>query len=120
MDQCSCFHYNWVKKTIYFTTEAEGLKNLYGQLLTGDKVDNIPGIKGVGPKTAEKILIDCDGSSELELYLTCLKAYISKMPQDDEENDEDFFTRIIAMITQNMRLLYLCRSYGDLWNPPIA
>ena len=26
------------------------------QCLTGDNTDNIPGIKGVGPKTAEKIM----------------------------------------------------------------
>ena len=120
MDQIPGFHYNWVKKSLYFTTESESLKNLYLQLLMGDKVDNIPGIPGVGPVTAKKILADCDGSSELKLYITVVKAYVNKFPQGDEESDEDFYTRMIMMITQNMRLLYLCRSYGDLWEPPIS
>ena len=121
LDQVSCFHYNWVKRLLYFATEAEGLKNLYTQLLMGDKVDNIPGIPRVGPVGAKKILADCDGSSELELYTACMAAYINKYPRDgDEEADEVFYKRIIMMVTQNMRLLYLCRSYGDLWNPPIS
>lgn len=32
----------------------------YMQTLTGDSADNIPGLKGVGPKTAKKILDGCD------------------------------------------------------------
>jgi DNA polymerase-1 len=34
--------------------EAE--RRFYTQMLTGDSVDNVKGIKGIGPKTAEKIL----------------------------------------------------------------
>ena len=41
-------HYNWIKDEIYKVTEIEGLRNFYCQLLTGDSVDNIPGLHGVG------------------------------------------------------------------------
>jgi len=51
-------HYNFVKDTWHETSETEGSYFFDCQLLTGDTVDNICGIKGLGPKTAEKLLKD--------------------------------------------------------------
>lgn len=130
LDQVEGFHYNWVKNLLYFTKREESLRNLYVQLLMGDKTDNIPGIPRVGLITAKKILDECEDNSEIALYRTVLNAYIEKMPilqvidqetdEERDETDEERFTRIIQMVTQNMRLLYLCRGFGDLWEPPVA
>jgi 5'-3' exonuclease len=49
-------HYNYVKKEWQTVTPEEGTKFFYKQMLMGDTVDNIPGIKGIGPKKAEKLL----------------------------------------------------------------
>ena len=49
-------HYNFAKKMHRFVDDDEANLNLMLQCLTGDSTDNIPGIKGVGAKTAEKIL----------------------------------------------------------------
>ena len=49
-------HYNYGKDTWQLINEEEALHNLYIQCLTGDATDNIPGLKGIGPKKAEKIL----------------------------------------------------------------
>ena len=49
-------HYNFVKKTHKTVDANEGHLNLMLQCLTGDTADNIPGIRGVGPKKAEIIL----------------------------------------------------------------
>ena len=49
-------HYNYGKDTWQLINEEEALHNLYLQCLTGDSADNIPGLKGIGPKKAEKIL----------------------------------------------------------------
>jgi DNA polymerase-1 len=49
-------HYNYGKDTWKLINEEEALHNLYLQCLTGDATDNIPGLKGIGPKKAEKIL----------------------------------------------------------------
>ena len=51
-------HYNFSKKTFTNMSESEAHKHLMLQCLTGDNADNIPGIKGIGPKKAEKVLHD--------------------------------------------------------------
>ena len=49
-------HYNFKKQEHRFIDDDEGHHLLMLQCLTGDRTDNIPGIKGVGPKKAEKML----------------------------------------------------------------
>jgi 5'-3' exonuclease len=52
------YHHNFRKKEIYFVEPEVGYHHLMMQLLTGDSTDNIQGLRGVGPKTAEKLLKD--------------------------------------------------------------
>ena len=49
-------HYNFNTKVKSFIDDDAGNLKLMLQCLTGDTADNIPGIKGIGPKKAEKIL----------------------------------------------------------------
>ena len=49
-------HYNFSKKITTEVSADEADLKLMLQCLTGDTSDNIPGIKGIGPKKAEKIL----------------------------------------------------------------
>lgn len=49
-------HYNYSKDTWQFIDDNEAHLKLMLQCLTGDTADNIPGLKGIGPKKAEKIL----------------------------------------------------------------
>ena len=51
-------HYNFVKGTHQNVDRDTANYNLMLQCLTGDNADNIPGIKGIGPKKAERILKD--------------------------------------------------------------
>ena len=100
LDQVPGWHYNFVKKEEYYVEEFEGLKNFYSQILTGDRIDNIIGLKGIGPVKAAKILAEC--KTEQELYDACLKAY--------DGNSE--------RVTENGRLLWLRRSPQQQWFPP--
>ena len=50
------WHYNFVKKESQYVDEDAANMKLMLQCLTGDNADNIPGLKGIGPKKAEKIL----------------------------------------------------------------
>ena len=82
LDQVPGWHYNFVKKEEYYITEEEGLRNLFTQVLTGDRIDNIIGLKGIGPKKAAKLLEDC--KTEREYYDACLKAYDGNQLRVDE------------------------------------
>jgi len=100
LDQLPGWHYNPVKDEEYYVTEFEGLYSFYKQILTGDRVDNIEGIRGIGPVKADKILKDC--TTERELYDACLKAY--------DGNSE--------RVLENGKLLWLRRAANQMWQPP--
>lgn len=100
LDMLRGWHYNFVKKDLYYVKEQEAIKNFYMQILTGDRVDNIPGLKGIGPKKSEKILKDCE--DEQQLFDTVLEKY---------DNDID-------KLTERARLLWIRRQEKQLWKPP--
>ena len=100
LDQVSGWHYNFVKKERYFITPEEGMKNLYTQVLTGDRTDNIIGLKGIGPAKAAKLLKDC--KTEREYYDACIKAY------DGNE----------LRVNENLQLLWLRREPNQVYQPP--
>ena len=100
LDQVEGWHYNFVKKEEYYIEEFEGLKNFYSQILTGDRIDNIIGLKGIGPVKAAKILADC--KTEREMYDACVKAYDGN----------------IERVTENAKLLWLRRTPNQTWYPP--
>ena len=56
LDQIAGWHYNWVKDILYEVSVEQAIHSKYIQILTGDSTDNIEGIPGVGPVSAEKCL----------------------------------------------------------------
>lgn len=100
-DQVPGKHYNPNKQELYTVSEDDAIRFFYEQILTGDRVDNIIGIKGVGPVKAKKALKDC--TTEREMYDVCVEMY------GDEER-----------VIENARLLYLRRKEGEIWNAPDA
>lgn len=52
-----CYNYN--QKYWYNVTEEEARKSLICQLFSGDASDNVPGLKGIGPKKAQKFYEEC-------------------------------------------------------------
>lgn len=92
--------------------EWTATKNFYKQILTGDRVDNIIGIYGIGPAKAEKILAGCD--NEKALYNACVDAY------DNGKYGGDISTYELAKerVLENGRLLWIQRYPGELWEPP--
>lgn len=104
LDQLPGWHFNPIKNQKYYVTEYEGLRNFYQQILTGDRIDNVVGLKGIGPVKAEKILKNC--KNEKELFEAVCKAY---------EKAEEPIERLI----ENAKLLWLRREAGQVWEPPI-
>ena len=95
-------HYNWQKQDLFEVSKAEGLKNFYRQILTGDRIDNIIGIKGVGPKKADKILEGC--ATFEDYYKAVLEAY-SKVDGASAQQ----------RVEENAKLLWMCRKEGEVW-----
>ena len=93
-------HYNFVKDFFYHVSEEECIFNFYKQILTGDRVDNIIGLKGIGDVKAKRILKEC--KDENEMYLAVLKAY---------EGDEQ-------RVLENGQLLWIRREPHEIWQPP--
>ena len=58
---CPGWHYNWVKRKVDYVDSNQAVTNFWRQMLEGDTSDNIPGVNGVGPKTADKIIDGCKG-----------------------------------------------------------
>jgi 5'-3' exonuclease len=89
--------YDPVKKKLSFVREYDAALAFFTQVLTGDRVDNIKGVKGIGPVKAERLLNDCDtGGAMLKV---CREAY-----GDDSE------------LILNATLLYLKRYQDDVWS----
>jgi adenylosuccinate synthase len=54
LNQFRGHHYNYRKKEKYYVSEFAGWHSFYLQILTGDRVDNIEGLKGIGPAYMDK------------------------------------------------------------------
>lgn len=53
------WHYHPVKDEFHMRTLNQADLWFWKQMMTGDTVDNIPGLKGVGEKSAEKVIEGC-------------------------------------------------------------
>lgn len=102
--QLPCHNYNWRKGVWIKPTPEEALVFLYKQMLMGDSADNIKGVKGIGVKTAEKLLVGL--TDEQDLYNKCLSIYKEHGMTEDE-------------LIENARMLYLRRKPNEVWEPPV-
>lgn len=105
------WHYGWgagnqKEKPVYFQTELDGLRMFYCQLLTGDSVDNIPGLYGVGNlSTHLKHVRAC--SDELSMYDTAREQYTKR-----------FGSYADNFLEENGRLLWMLQYKGQVWEAP--
>lgn len=99
-------HYNWVDKKEQVIGRKEGALRFYGQVLSGDATDNVPGCSGIGAKTATKILASC--KSDREAWGVVLKTYI-----ETYGNEEG-----LARAVETAKLVWIRREEGQEWSPP--
>jgi len=104
LDMIPGLHYNFVKERAYYVDYEEADNFFLAQLLTGDTTDNIPGVPGVGPKKAAKLLAQCD--SLADKYEAIFNAY--QAAYDDAR---------VAMLEQG-RLLWIRRVANQMWELP--
>lgn len=92
-------HYNFVRNEFFDVEPFDGLVSFYSQFLIGDRVDDIHGIHGLGPKKTEVILKPC--ATELELFEKVRYQY-----KDDQR------------LLKNGRLLWVRREPNQMWEFP--
>ena len=80
LDMIPGLKYNFVNEVHYDVTPEIAWRKFCTQLLTGDAVDNIPGLKGVGVKKADTMLKDLH---EEELMDEVLRQYASRTLHED-------------------------------------
>ncbi len=96
LDMIPGWHYNFRKQQKYFTTVEQSDYFFYKQMLTGDRVDNIIGIHGIGDKTADKLLL---GKSVEEMEEIIINKY-------RKEFKNDYMKRY----AENKQLLWILRE----------
>lgn len=102
-------HYNYWKEEYITTTEEQAAVWPFAQTLMGDPGDNIIGLKGIGPKTAQKLLLEL--STPSELWRKVVEVYESKGRSEEEA--------IMNMRMVNMLQLNHETKELKLWQPPI-
>ena len=95
--------YNWKSKKHVFVNTLEALRNFYTQVLTGDRTDNIGGVKGIGKVKAHNLLKDA--TSEAQMIAICKIQYKIKFGNDSER-----------LLQENAELLYLLRAIDDKYD----
>jgi len=96
------WHHNPHKAQTEYIDDFQAYKSFCLQLLTGDRVDNIPGLEGIGPKKAAKALQDATTKKDL------LRAAFAKY--QELGYSKDYFV-------EQGQLLWLRRFEGELWQP---
>jgi len=90
--------------------KGHGIKFFYGQCITGDTVDNIPGLEGRGPVYAVELLSELE--TEDQMYQAVLGAYEKKYGENGAER-----------LLEQAQLLWMIREVDDegrpiMWKPP--
>ena len=106
------YYQNSTKNMHYFDVDSiTAMKHHYKQVLTGDSSDNVPGLKRVGPKTADKILASC--TTEKECWDTVVATY--------EAKGKDVIDALTVMRLVNTHQVSYSEDKGytlKLWEPP--
>ena len=106
------YHFNWDKpdEGVVKVNAKSAARMFYEQVLTGDTVDNYPGLPGCGPKSAAKLLDCCESS--VEMWDAVITAYAKKGLSEED-----------ALI--QARCAYILKKPSDmtkgkihLWEPP--
>lgn len=100
LNQVPGLHYNYQHHKEYFVTVKEAQLSLYKQLLTGDPVDNIPGIPKIGPVTADKLVKECKNLQELK----CIVGFHYAVHFDNPEETLERNWRLLRLLHNNSEL----------------
>lgn len=100
LDQVIGWHYNFVKKEMYYMEQGEADLRFFKQFLTGDRIDNIQGVHGIGDKKSQKLLEDLSNKERWDCVVEHLgldraveNGHLLYMLRSDDDNFEDYAKR---------------------------
>lgn len=100
-------HYNWNKDEKFVVYPNEAGYNFFLQLLTGDRTDNICGLKGVGKYGAEKVLKGIESAEDALRRVE--RAYVNHFSTSS-------LTEVDEVLYLNANLLWIKRSPNSVWD----
>lgn len=100
LDQVIGWHYNFVKKDMYYMEQDEADLRFFKQFLTGDRIDNIQGVHGIGDKKSQKLLEDLSNKERWDCVVEHLgldraieNGHLLYMLRSDDDNFEEYAKR---------------------------
>jgi len=96
-------HYNPRKKLKYTITQDIADKHYYAQLLQGDSTDDIPGLPGIGPVTATRVIAGLDTIEEYQEEV--VSRYIDAF-------GDDWYSNLLV----NGKMIHIQRHMNDYFN----
>lgn len=113
LDNVPGWHYNWQRKELYYITPLQAMHHFFTQLLTGDRVDNIPGLFAMTGKKATKNI-----KGAVAACTTPEECYAHVFMTYNESTDEPPET-VKAWLLEIGRLLWIRHKENEMWEPPI-
>ena len=111
-------HYDFVSDSYETICEHEARQNFWSQALIGDSTDDIPGLNGVGPVTAQKILSELERESERASRTNMPMCLLMVRPSGLAEIEEEFgnlgIDRLVAGLARSEEHTSELQSHSDL------
>lgn len=105
LKQLPGWHYNFTTGDLVLIDQRQADLNFFAQVLSGDDVDNVPGLKGIGPVKAAKALAGC--TSAAECWNVCTGMYFTQFQPK----------RGAKYALEAARLLHVRRQPRQIWHP---
>lgn len=108
LKQLPGWHYNFTTGDLVLIDQRQADLNFFAQVLSGDDVDNVPGLKGIGPVKAAKALAGC--TSARDCWYVCGEMYAAQFG----------VKKGIKYALEAARLLHVRRKPRQIWAPTLA